>query len=163
VLGLLFVTGPGPAGRPLAAVWQRSGVTPGRLGQALAQIADELPAADPRTGEVTVIAGGHISAADLPPRLRESRKRWRDSPGSGGPGQAPSVPACVAPWAALADLPSSVTDEGSAGAGSAQEVSMGSRVLVIGYDRSLAGLGVALFDPVTSGPVAGDASFEAAA
>lgn len=146
VLGLAFVTGPGPAGRPLAAVWQRPGVTPDGLGQALAEATDELSVADQRIGQVTVVTDGQIRAADLPPLLRESR-------GSRQLGQAPSVPACVAPWAALAGLLSATTDRGSPDG----------RVLVIGYDRSLAGLGVALFDPVASGSVAEDEPFEAAA
>ncbi len=158
VLGLLFVSGPGPAGRPLAAVWQRSGVTPDRLAQTLAEVVHELSIADLRSGDVTVIAEGHIRAADLPPLLRESRERWRDSRGGRQLGQAPSVPGCVAPWAALASLSSVRPEEGSPDSGSA-----GGPVLVIGYDRSLAGLGVALFDPVTPGPVAEIHPCEAAA
>jgi hypothetical protein len=134
VLGLLFVTGPGPAGRPLAAVWHRPQVTPDKLGQALAEVAAALPAADPQASEVTVVAGEHIAAADLAPLLRAVRLRagvhWLH--------RTPPGPACVAPWAAVAGLPDSTTG----------------RVLVIGYDRSLAALSVALFDPVTPGSAA---------
>lgn len=127
VLGLLFVTGPGPAGRPLVAVWHRPGVTPDKLGQALAEIAAALPVPDPGAGEVTVVAGEHIATADLAPMLREARLH-----------RTPRGPACVAPWAAMAGLPDAATG----------------RVLVVGYDRSLAALSVALFDPATSGSAA---------
>jgi hypothetical protein len=128
VLGLLFVTGPGPAGRPLAAVWHRTEVTPDKLGQALAEVAAGLPAADADASEITVVADERMTAADLAPLLKELRLR------AGGRRlhRVPPGPACVTPWAAVAGLPDSTAG----------------RLLVIGYDRSLAGLSVALFNPV---------------
>jgi hypothetical protein len=131
VLGLLFVTGPGPAGRPLAAVWHRTEVAPDQLGPVLAEVAAALPAADPRASEVTVVAGEHIPAAELAPLLAEPRAGRRQLR------RTPPGPACVAPWAGLAGL----TGLGDSTAG---------RVLVVGYDRSLASLSIALFDPVTT-------------
>ncbi len=121
-LGLLFVTGPGPPGRPLAAVWHRTEVAPDQLGPVLAEVAVALP------GEVTVVAGEHIPAVELAPLLAgpwAGTRRLR---------RAPPGPACVTPWAELASLGESTTN----------------RVLVVGYDRSLASLSVALFDPLTT-------------
>jgi hypothetical protein len=134
VLGLLFVTG------PLAAVWHRPELTPDMLTPALAEIADALP--DPAAGEVasgmTVVAAEHLPTAALAPLLREAgggrRRLCRTPPG----------PGCVTPWAGLAGLADSAEDRA--------DDSAADRVLVVGYDRSLARLSVALFDPVTTGP-----------
>ena len=137
VVGLLFDTGPALAGRSLAGVWQRSGVTPGTLRQALAEVAAGMPATEPSAGTVTVVAGEHIDAPDLEPLLGDSG-RW---PLAGGRlCRTPPGPACVAPWAVLAGWPGGAAHS----------------LLVVGYDRPQAALSVALFDPVTGGSAAGE-------
>ena len=93
-----------------------------------------------------------------PRRRSRGRARSRWSPGStsrprswlrcygkpgkagGGPCRTPPGPGCVAPWAG----------GGGGGLGGLGDSTAG-RVLVIGYDQSLALLSAALFDPVTLG------------
>lgn len=125
-VGLLFSMDSRRPGRPLAALWQRRGVPPGGIRQAVSEAAATLPAIS-RTAPVTVLAGCHIGAGDLPPQL------W--GPGSeGGPlVPAPTAPSCVAAWAGLAGLPAS-TKSG--------------RVIVTEYAPTLGGLAIAVFDPV---------------
>ena len=135
-VGLLFSMDSRRPGRQLVALRQRRGVPPGGIRQALAEAAAALPACS-RMASVTVLAGCHIGADDLPPQL------W--GPGSdGGPlVAAPRAPSCVAAWAGLADLPASAKS---------------GRVIVTEYAPKLGGLGVAVFDPgaaaeQTSAPV----------
>jgi hypothetical protein len=128
-VGLLFSMDSGRTGRPLVALWQRRGVPPHGIRQALAEAAVTLPACAPAT-LVTVLAGCHIGAGDLPPEL------W--GPGAeGGPlVPAPAAPSCAAAWAGLAGL-----------AGLPASAHSG-RVIVTEYAPALGGLAVAVFDPV---------------
>jgi hypothetical protein len=123
-VGLLFSMDSRRPGRKLAALWQRRGVPPRGIRQALAEAAATLPAFS-RTAPVTVLVGCHICADDLPPRL------W--GPGAdGGPlVPAPQAPSCVAAWAGLAGLPTRAQP---------------GRVIVTEYAPRLGGLGVAVFD-----------------
>ena len=124
-VGLVFSMDSRRPGRPLAALWQRRDVPPSGIRQAVAEAAATLPAVS-RATPVTVLAGCHIGADDLPPQL------W--GPGSdGGPlVPAPTGASCVAAWAGLAGLPASAQS---------------GRVIVTEYAPALGGLGVAVFDP----------------
>jgi hypothetical protein len=127
-IGMLLTTEAGAAGRPLALAAHRPDVAPGQLAGALASLAASLPA-DPAGSAVTVLAGPHVAAADLPPAwgARPARRLLRTVP----------APPCVAPWAALTALPVSTARD---------------RIIVIEYDQALTALGVAVFGPVTTAP-----------
>ncbi len=123
-VGLMFGADPAAASRPLAAIRQRSGIVPGQLAAALAELLADLPPPELPPDQVSVIAGTGLLARCEPEQLARLAAAGQVRAARAG---AP----CVGPWTLLAGA-------GASGTG---------RVLVIEYDPELAAAGLVAFDP----------------